>query len=114
MGGVLFTVSGKASVVLNYQGKLLILNDAGTFFVDPNRRSRVRGLYDMRASHALHPGENGAYRLPTVYQRSLHSHTFQVTSACVDQAGMCISGDCAGYVHLWAPKKLVTETQGIS
>jgi WD40 repeat protein len=106
MNDVCFKVSGNPHLVLNYHDKLLSLSDSGTFFLDPETRSGVRGLFDTRESYRLRTGDDGSCPFPTLYQKSLHSHIFQVTSACVDPAGMCISGDCAGWIHLWSPKKL--------
>jgi hypothetical protein len=103
---VSLTVNGKTNIVLSYGDKLLMMGQSGTFFVDPRGRHKVRGLFDTRVYSAVPRRKDHSYELPDAYQQSLHSHMFQITSACVDDSGMCASADCAGYFHLWSPRKL--------
>jgi hypothetical protein len=105
-GGDFLSVNGRCDIALNYQERLLLLNQAGTFIVEPTARNQVRCLFDTKLCAALPKLKDSSYELPTRYQRSLHSHVFQVTAADIDRAtGICASADCAGYVHLWSAKK---------
>jgi hypothetical protein len=100
------TVKGQIDCALNWQERLLILNDSGTFMVDPRAKNQVRSLVDGEFPTNVAPGKSD-WVLPRGYRRSLHSHMFQMTSADVNNGtGVCVSGDCAGYVHLWSPGKL--------
>jgi WD40 repeat protein len=99
------SVNGRCDIALNYQERLLLLNQAGTFMIEPAARIQVKCLFDTTLCVNLPKSKDSSYELPTRYQRSLHSHVFQITAADVDRAtGICVSADCAGYVHLWSAK----------
>jgi hypothetical protein len=100
------SVNGRCDIALNYQERLLLLNQAGTFIIEPAARNQVRCLFDTTLCVNLPRSRDSSYELPTRYQQSLHSHVFQITAADVDRAtGICVSADCAGYVHLWSARK---------
>ena len=101
-------VHGKAELALEYQNKLIVLNEGGTFLIDPNAKHKVKALFDSRANATIletRENDDVRYELPTQYRTSLHGHMFQTTAIDSDPAkSLCISADCAGYVHIWTPK----------
>ena len=103
-------VRGKAELALEYQTKLIVINEGGTFLIDPDAKHPVKCLFDTQANTNV-PGtydehEGVIYELPTQYRTSLHGHTFQATAVdCYPEKSWCCSADCAGYVHIWTPKR---------
>jgi hypothetical protein len=78
---------------------VILCDQGGTFRCCPEQSSW--SLFDGSRGRQLNVAGD-QLQLPRETEMSLHGHTFTVTAG--EAAGKrCVTGDLAGYVHLWSP-----------
>jgi hypothetical protein len=93
-----FRISRVTDFAMAARAGLVLCDQGGTFFCDPAKYSR--SMFDASRGRVLTPVD-GVLELPIEMPVSLHGHVFPV-SAGTSSRSLCITGDIAGYVHVWS------------
>jgi hypothetical protein len=94
-----FRIDRNTDCAMTTRADMILCDQGGTFRCCPERSSW--SLFDGSRGRRLNVAGD-QLQLPRETEMSLHGHTFTVTAG--EAAGkICVTGDQAGYVHLWSP-----------